>query len=152
MSKAEESAEIRVRVGLFICQNEKILLARHVKDSREYFMLPGGGVRHGETMVAALKREMKEEGGVSVEGLRLQALCESIEPEGGRHIVHVVFRGERIEGEPRSTGLDHRVAEVLWSPLGTFFNLPFYPDIKDYLLEAAERPVGPLYRELRWLK
>ena len=152
MSQMCKHAQIRVRVALFAIRNNEILLARHVKDDREYFMLPGGGVCHGETMVAALKREMMEEAGVTVEGLRLQAVCESISPDGDRHIVHVVFRGEYIDGEPGPTGLDDRVAEVCWMPLKEFFNQPFYPDIKDYLIEAAEGPVGPLYREIRWIK
>jgi len=146
------SPSVRIRVSLFACRDGRILLARHVKEDESYYMLPGGGVKHGETLPAALNRELQEEAGVRVAGLRLQALCESIAPRGGRHIVHVVFRGERVEGEPRPTGQDERVAEVRWVPLDEFFGLPFYPHIKDYLLEAAEKPVGPLYRELRWLK
>ena len=152
MSAPEKHAKIRVRVALFAIRNDEILLARHVKGDREYYMLPGGGLGLGETMVAALKRELQEEAGVNVEGLRLQAVCESIAPHGKRHIVHVVFRGEYVDGEPGSTGLDERVAEVTWMPLKEFFNVPFYPDIKDYLIEAAEGPVGPLYRDIRWIK
>ena len=142
---------IRVRVALMAVQDGRILLVRHLKDSKTYWMLPGGGVRAGESLTVALKRELGEEAGVTVQGLRLQALCESIDPNSSRHILHVVFRGELVRGEARVTGDDERVVEVRWMPLDEFFDAPFYPDVKDYLLQAAERPVGPLYRELRWI-
>lgn len=144
-------AVIRVRVALMAICEGRILLARHLKEDRSYWMLPGGGVQHGETLTAALERELQEEAGVRALGLRLQALCESIDPDSDRHILHVVFRGELVEGEARATGADERVAEVRWMPLDEFFGAPFYPDVKDYIMQAAERPVGPLYREIRWI-
>ncbi len=147
-----DQTKIRLRVALLAVKNSSILLAKHVKGDKTYYMLPGGGVSSGETMVAALARELDEEAGVKAEGLRLQALCESIAPDESRHIVHVIFRGEHIVGEPGYTGRDSRVADVQWIPLDEFFNLPFYPNIKDYILEASEGPVGPLYREIKWLK
>jgi hypothetical protein len=36
--------------------------------------------------------------------------------------------------------------------LHDFFSAPFYPDIKEYLLQAAEAPVAPLYRKIKWIK
>jgi len=147
-----KDTEIRVRVSLFFVQGRKILLAKHVKNNDEYYLLPGGGVDPGESMVSALQRELKEEGGFSVEGLRLQAVCESIHPKGERHIVHVVFKGEKLIGVPHSTGLDERVADISFMSLDDFFTAKFYPDIKEYLLEAAETPVAPLYRQIKWIK
>jgi len=148
----KKPTEIRVRVSLFYVKGNQILLAKHAKDGKEYYLLPGGGVDPGESMIEALGRELKEEGGFSVEGLRLQAVCESIHPSGERHIVHVVFRGERIIGVPQSTGLDKRVVAMDFMSLKDFFTAPFYPDIKSYLLEAAETPVAPLYTRIKWIK
>jgi ADP-ribose pyrophosphatase YjhB (NUDIX family) len=148
----KKSNDIRVRVSLFYVQNRRILLAKHSKNGKEYYLLPGGGVDHGESMPEALLRELKEEGGFSAEGLRLQAVCESLHPHGERHIIHVVFRAERLIGIPHSTGLDKRVVGIDYMSLDDFFTAPFYPDIKDYLLQAAETPVAPLYRQIKWIK
>ena len=147
-----KSSEIRVRVSLFFVKAGKILLAKHSKAGKEYYLLPGGGVDSGESMTDALLRELEEEGGFSVEGLRLQAVCESIHPQGERHIVHVVFRGERLIGVPHTTGLDERVVGIDFMSLDDFFTAPFYPNIKDYLLQAAETPVAPLYKQIKWIK
>jgi 8-oxo-dGTP diphosphatase len=85
--------EPRLRVSALLRWQNRVLLCRQEKPGKEYWLLPGGGVDIGETLVAALRRELGEELGLWDE-LPLEgpiAIAESIAPEGNRHIVHIVF-------------------------------------------------------------
>lgn len=88
----------RIRVSALLVRDGRVLLIRHEKHGREYWLLPGGGVRVGESLVAALRRELREEVGleddVPLEGPI--ALADSISPPGAppKHVVHVVFAGD----------------------------------------------------------
>src|ERR1700730_6290014 len=62
---------IRIRVGVLIWRAGEVLLVRHEKGGRSYWLVPGGGVDAGETMVEAGAREMLEETGYHVEMGRL---------------------------------------------------------------------------------
>jgi ADP-ribose pyrophosphatase YjhB (NUDIX family) len=86
----------RVRVSVLLHWQERILLCCQRKPGKEYWLLPGGGVEPGETLIEALRREIGEELGlwddVSLEGPI--AVADSIAPHwnpGDRHIVHIVF-------------------------------------------------------------
>ncbi len=79
--------------------HDRILLCRHEKPGREYWLLPGGGVNSGESLVEALRRELAEEVGIDdlvpFEGPI--AVVDSIAPVrsfAAKHVVHIIFAGD----------------------------------------------------------
>jgi len=95
--------EPRIRVSALLRREGRLLLCRHEKPDRgPYWLLPGGGVEPGETLVQALHREIREELGIDEPPLLEGpiAVAESISPPDvpPRHVVHIVFAaylGER---------------------------------------------------------
>ena len=91
--------EPRIRVSAILRWRGRMLLCRHEKPGREYWLLPGGGVNSGESLVDALHRELAEEIGleddVPVEGP--VAIVDSISPVRSfapKHVVHIIFAGD----------------------------------------------------------
>ncbi len=76
---------VRVRVAAIIVADDQILLARHEKNGRAYWMLPGGGVDPGESLVDALRRELREEA------------CVVIAPGNRQHLNRGLRRWTRIQ-------------------------------------------------------
>ncbi len=95
-------AEPRIRVSAILRWRGRVLLCRHEKRGKEYWLLPGGGVDAGETLVDALQRELAEEVGIvggadelAVEGP--VAIVDSISPERSfaqKHVVHIIFAAD----------------------------------------------------------
>src|SRR5436309_12295666 len=93
------STEPRIRVSAILRWGGRILLCRHETDGRQYWLLPGGGVNSGESLVRALHRELSEEVGfedeLPVEGP--VAIVDSIAPVrsfAAKHVVHIIFAGD----------------------------------------------------------
>jgi ADP-ribose pyrophosphatase YjhB (NUDIX family) len=92
-------SEPRIRVSAILRWNERLLLCRHEKPGKEYWLLPGGGVNAGESLADALHRELTEEVGLEDE-LPFEgpvAIADSIAPVGSqpaKHVVHIIFAGD----------------------------------------------------------
>jgi ADP-ribose pyrophosphatase YjhB (NUDIX family) len=94
--------EPRVRVSAILRWRGRILLLRHEKGADEIWLLPGGGVRVGESLLRALQRELWEETGLFPRGTEVPlegpvALVDSIAPAGSaarKHVVHVIFAAD----------------------------------------------------------
>jgi 8-oxo-dGTP diphosphatase len=98
-----------VGVGAVIFKGDEVLLVRRGQEpAKNSWSLPGGLVELGETMTAAIHRELAEETGISVRLLGISAVLERIFPDpDGRiayHYVLVDFLCDYLTGElrPRS--------------------------------------------------
>lgn len=106
--------EPRIRVSAILRWHGRILLCRHEKGEREYWLLPGGGVNSGESLADALHRELAEEVGISSE-LPFEgpvAIVDSISPVRSfaqKHVVHIIFSGD-LGGRSLETVTSHDAA------------------------------------------
>lgn len=89
---------VRIRVAVVLLIGDEILLINHKRMGRSYWVLPGGGLRHGETLEECAKREVREETGIAISIKKFLYLAESISTRRDRHGLDVFFLGE-VKGE-----------------------------------------------------
>jgi len=126
----------RIRVAGILKKKGKILLIKHKKKEKEYWLLPGGGVDYGETFQEALKREFKEETALKIEVGNLKFISESIAPDMSRHIINIFFEVKYISGELR-LGNEDILKELKYLDENELNNQIVYPNIKNELLETT---------------
>ena len=102
-------------VSAAVFRQGRVLIVRRARAPLiGHFSLPGGGVEVGETLAAALARELMEEVGVEAEIIAFNRHVEAIIPEGERiraHFVIASFVARWTSGEPR---LSDEVDAVDW--------------------------------------
>ena len=103
-------------VSAAIIRDGKILIVRRARPpAYGLFTLPGGGVEVGETLHAAVMREVREETGLTIEPLGLAGYREAIarDRDGGieRHFVILPFAARWLAGD---VALNEELAEARW--------------------------------------
>jgi 8-oxo-dGTP diphosphatase len=133
----------RLRVSVCLPDGDRILLVEHRKGEHRHWLLPGGGVEVGETLIAAAVREVREETGIEVAVGRLVLICEAIEI-GGRHLIDMVFAAALVGGDLRA-GNDGVLDDAAWRARSELTAVSLHPPIADQLLECwAEGFDGPV--------
>ena len=111
-------------VGALIVNNEgKILLARSHKWFDKY-TLPGGHIEVGESMVDAVRREVKEEVGLDVEVVELLLVQEAIFAPEFYKEKHFIFIDFYCKSKEQRVKLDHdEIQDYIWVYPGAAYNL-----------------------------
>jgi 8-oxo-dGTP diphosphatase len=133
--------ELAVSAAIF--RDGKVLLVcRAHAPAKGLWTLPGGRVEVGETLVEAVKREVAEETGLTIDVVDLAGYRESILPEAvgdrGRHFVILPFAARWVAGD---VVLNDELADSHWMPVADVSGLPTTEGLKA-ILERAESLLG----------
>ena len=133
------TGEPRIRVSAVLRWRDRVLLCRHEKGGKDHWLLPGGGVHSGESLLQALLRELYEEVGID-EQLPFEgpvALVDSIAPAHSftrKHVVHIIFAGD-LSGRSleRATSKDAAVRGHRLFALAELEDVVMHPPIQRFL-------------------
>jgi ADP-ribose pyrophosphatase YjhB (NUDIX family) len=92
----------QIAVSAAIFRDSKILLVRRARSpAKGFYSLPGGRVEFGETLHAALHREVEEETSLKIEIVDLAGWREVVpSPAGGGHYLIMSFAARWVAKEP----------------------------------------------------
>lgn len=124
-------------VGVVCFRGEEVLLIRRGKAPRlGEWSIPGGRIEWGETVKAAVLRELQEETGVSATVLGLVEVYDGLFPGHDRHYVMVDYAARWTSGEPVA-GDD--AAEARFVPVATAIETVPWEATKELIATAWER-------------
>lgn len=148
-----KNKKVRISAKAIVIRNGKLLLMRARDRSGTYYLLPGGGQNHGETLHEALIRECLEETGMLVRPGEPRYIRDYVARnhefaavDRNFHQVEVMFRCEfvrRVRGGTRER--DVRQTGVSWIPLGKLGRITLYPSLLKILIGPSGRLRGPVY-------
>ena len=114
---------------IFNNTQDQILLVRNKKGNSSYWSLPGGAVELGETLEEALRREAKEQTGLTVEMSGLYSVREVFFSDSDQHALIFTFMADIIGGEIEIDDPDQDILEVKWTELKAANELmPYLPE------------------------
>ncbi len=122
MDRADRVCYTPIVLG-YIERDGAVLLSRRAPGTplAGCWEFPGGKVEAGETLAAALRRELREELGIEATVGEELAVTRYAYPE--IHVELHVLRVTHLHGEPAPCG----VADVRWIPFATLHTVPFPP-------------------------
>ncbi|MBX9695482.1 MAG: NUDIX hydrolase [Cyanobacteria bacterium] len=142
----------RVSVIVLTRDEKKILLVKHKKRNRKYWVLPGGRLEHGETFDECAVREVKEETGLDIKVEKILYLSEAISPDKNHHIVNIFIKARSIGGKLQ-LGDEPVLSDVDFLPLTELLQLNLFPPVQGELLRSIEErfPKGIQYLGNIWM-
>jgi 8-oxo-dGTP diphosphatase len=122
MPEAAPSPRPQLAVSAAIFRDDNILLVRRARfPAKGFYTLPGGRVEFGETLHAALRREVLEETALEIEIAGLAGWREVLPgTSGGGHYLIMSFAARWFRGEPV---LNEELDDFRWLPPETLGDL-----------------------------
>ncbi|WP_406011940.1 NUDIX domain-containing protein [Streptomyces sp. NBC_00984] len=112
---------VRVRAGAVVIRERRILLIGFEEDGQPFYEIPGGGVEDGETLHAAVIRELREESGLRGEVVREVARVWKDNRREHYFLLHAEGKiGARAE-------LDNHDGTPTWIPVDQLPTTPVWP-------------------------
>jgi 8-oxo-dGTP diphosphatase len=127
----------QLAVSAAIFREDQVLLVRRARSpAMGFYSLPGGRVEFGESLHAALHREVDEETGLRIEIAGLAGWREVLPGDGGRgHYLILSFAARWIAKEPV---LNEELDDFKWLSPGVFGDLKLTGGLTG-VIEAARR-------------
>jgi len=144
---------LRIRVaGFLLNEKNELLLVKHQKHGREYWLLPGGGVEYGETLKQALDREFVAEVVLKEKVQNIVLVHDSIHPGGDRHIVNIYFKIKAKKVKKITANSDNILKEAGFFSIRSFSKLLFYPGIKNDIISLWKKRFSNAagYKSVKW--
>ncbi len=142
---------MRIRVAGLLVINGQVLLVKHRKGNKSYWLLPGGGIKSGETIQDALKRELFEELNLHIEVGDFLFVVETIAKQG-THIVQLTYAIYAKDTESLAVGEDRRVVGFIFLSEPDLQDIPIYPDIRSELqVYLASGTISKRYYLKQWV-
>jgi len=143
--------KIRIRVCAILIEKRRILFVAHKKGNDIYWLLPGGGVKFGESLEEALIRELKEELTILVKINDVALISDSIDPMSERHILNICFNCICESGE-YLLGLEKRLHNFGFFNQKELHKLTIFPPIKKELSRLLRKDKNfKVYLGQKWI-
>jgi 8-oxo-dGTP diphosphatase len=119
MKRGKDYTGVSVGVMLFNAEGKLFLALRGRGASNEagYWETPGGSVEFGETLEAAVRREIREEYGIEFDIVEQFPAVDHLLPEEGQHWVATTFLARLPDGQEPRIMEPHKCAAIGWFDL-----------------------------------
>ena len=137
MTSSDHPQRPQLAVSGAIFRDDRVLLVRRARSpGKGFYSLPGGRVEFGESLHAALHREVDEETGLGIEIAGLAGWREVLPGDaGGGHYLVMSFAARWIAKEPV---LNEELDDLKWLSPGAFGDLRLTDGLTG-VIEAARR-------------
>ncbi|MDD5091126.1 MAG: NUDIX domain-containing protein [Candidatus Wallbacteria bacterium] len=145
---------VRNSAKAIIIEDGKILCVKFQDRDGFWYILPGGGQNHGETLTEALIRECREELNAEVKPGKLRFIRDYISAhhefaheDNDAHQVEFMFSCSLLSGENLGPGSEPDPGQlgVEWLPLERLDDFRLYPQALKKYLKIVGLKQGPVY-------
>lgn len=146
----------RKSVRAIIINGDKLLTMKRNKFGSEYYMLIGGGIKLGETLESAMHREISEETGLTVGGMRLVFYENDPDFYGEQYVFLCEYTGgepvlSQRSDEAQISAMGQNIYQPVWLPLSQLSQVPFRSaSLAEAILDAMHNGFPNELRELAW--
>jgi nucleoside triphosphatase len=130
-------------VGALVFSPDGDLLLVRSHKWRDLYVIPGGHIEVGESIEQALRREIKEETGLDIDGIEFVGFQEFIWDNAFWKKRHFIFFDYACTADSVQVVLNDEAQDYVWVPLAGALALPVEPytrwAIQRYIQQHAER-------------